>query len=223
MLLTARRIGSRQSPRWAAALDEVAQVGFVRREESNRSSWAARWHGQASSDALCRPAACPRSWMRHTALTRPPVRSGDSRSAGRSPLSQAMIFAGAMAVRHPTLLPDVMVDAEGGAHARDGRAHFGRRCPQYLQDHFCHSNVRRRRTDSAAVVRDGFQEVEWDWVAGVGVPLRRLRERSVAPDWRGSQRTGHEAIAATPLNGCGGSENARQRPPAEAHFRPRAT
>ena len=175
----------------AAALDEVARsASFVK--ESSRSSWAARLYGEAGPDALL---AVP-----------PPARDPDAaygaRAAARQErgftvgasfaLSQASIFAGGRWLfATPSLLPDVMVDAEG-VLTHDGRVYSVVDVLATYRFDF----VSRLFVGGGPMVRwwsVTSQEVEWDWVAGVEFHFGRLR---VSAEWRriGSlNATGHEA------------------------------
>jgi hypothetical protein len=175
----------------AAAFDEVVRsASFV--EGSGRSGWAARWYGEAHPDALL---AVP-----------PPARNPDAafgaRAAARQErgftvgasfaLSQASIFAGGRWLfATPSLLPDVMVDAEGVV-THDGRVFSVVDLLATYRIDF----ATRLFVGGGPMVRWWSvtrQEVEWDWVAGVEFHFGRVR---VSAAWRqigALNGTGHEA------------------------------
>jgi len=175
----------------AAAFEEVARSApFVK--ESGRSGWAARWYGEAGADALL---AVPPT-------ARDPDAAYGSRAAARQErgftigasigLSQIGICAGGRWVfATPSLLPDVMVDAEG-VLTYDGRVYSVVDVLATYRFDF----ATRLFVGGGPMVRWWSltrQEVEWDWVAGVEFHFGRLRVRMA---WRRIgvlKGTGHEA------------------------------
>ena len=175
----------------AAAFDEVTRsASFV--EETSRASWAARWYGAARPDALL---AVP-----------PPARNPDAEYGARESarqergftvgasfaLSQASVLAGGRWLfATPSLLPDVMVDAEG-VLTRDGRVYS---VVDVLATYRLDFST-RLFVGGGPMVRWWSvtrQEVEWNWVAGVEFHFGRLR---VSAAWRrigALNGTGHEA------------------------------
>jgi hypothetical protein len=174
-----------------AAFEEVTRsASFVK--ESGRSGWATRWGGEAAPDALL---AVP-----------PPARDPDAAYGARAAahqergftvgasigLSQIGICAGGRWLfATPSLLPDVMVDAEG-VLTHDGRVYSVVDLLATYRLDF----VTRLFVGGGPMVRWWSltrQEVEWDWVAGVEFHLGRLRVRAA---WRrigALAGTGHEA------------------------------
>jgi hypothetical protein len=175
----------------AAAFEEEARsASFVK--ESGRSSWAVRSFGEAGPDALLAvppPAGDPDAAYGARAVARQERGFTVGASMARSQFS---IFAGGRWMfATPALLPDVMVDAEGGLTS-DGRAYSVVDVLATYRVDF----VSRLFVGGGPLVRWWSltrHEVEWDWVTGLEFHLGRLRVRAA---WRRIgvlNGTGHEA------------------------------
>ena len=174
----------------AAAFEAVVRSpSFVK--ESGRASWAVRSFGEASSDELL---AVP-------PLERNPDAAYGARAAARQDrgftvgtsidLSQIGICAGGRWLfATPSLLPDVMVDAEG-VLTKDGRAYSVVDVLATYRLDF----VTRLFVGAGPTVQWWSltrHEVEWDWVAGAEFQFGRLLVRAA---WRRIgvlKGTGHE-------------------------------
>jgi hypothetical protein len=175
----------------AAALEEAARSASLVRE-SGRSSWAVRSFGDATPEALLgllAPARDPDAAYGARAAAR--QERGFTVGASMAVSQLGILAGGRWMFATPSLLPDVLVDAEG-VLTSDGRAYsIVDVLATYRLDF-----VTRLFVGAGPLVRWWSltrREVEWDWVAGLEFRFGRLRVRAA---WRGIGTldwTGHEA------------------------------
>jgi hypothetical protein len=175
----------------AAAFEAVTRSASFGKDPG-RSSWPIRWFGEDAPNALLTvppPVRDPDAAYGAAAAAR--REGGFTVGAGLS-LSQVSILAGARWVfATPSLLPDVMVDAEG-VLTHDGRVYS---VVDLVATYRLDSSTRLFVGGGPLVQWRSLttREVQWDWVAGLEFHLGRLRVRVA---WRGIGElsgTGHEA------------------------------